>query len=174
MRVVVRFMILEGPDDAWRRAVHEVEATGTPIEAGFAPPYRSGRIARAGRIASATDARAALLAALAGQGIVAHATADRAVIDRLTDDLRRLGPVEHRVGRAIETQAVDDQVRELLGLLAEGQSLGEAAAILGLSRRTADRRLATARRLLGTERTTEAIARAAQLGWLRRAEDTTG
>ena len=119
-------------------------------------------------MATASDARAALLAAIAGQGIVAHATADRAVIDRLADDLRRLGPVDHRVGSADDVPAIHDQVRELLGLLAEGHSLGDAAAILGLSRRTADRRLAMARRLLGTDRTTEAVARAAHLGWLRR------
>ena len=32
------------------------------------------------------------------KGIVVHAIAERAVIDRLVDDLRRLGAVDHRVG----------------------------------------------------------------------------
>ncbi len=96
------------------------------------------------------------------------------MIDRLIDDLRRLASVDHQVGPATDVPEADDQIRELLGLVAEGLSLGEAAAILGLSRRTADRRLAVARRTLGTGRTTEAIARAARLGWLRRDGDNAG
>jgi hypothetical protein len=43
--------------------------------------------------------------------------------------------------------------------------------MLGLARRTADRRLAEARRTLGVSRTTEAIARARRLGWLDRSRD---
>ena len=166
------FVIVEGPEVTWRQAVREAASTGAALEAGFGSPHRPGRV-RIGRVTSVTDAEAALLAALAGQGIVAHATADRAVIDRLVDDLRRLGSVDHRLGPAPEPPEADHQVRQLLGLLAEGQSLGEAAAILGLSRRTADRRLAAARRTLGTDRTTEAIARAARLGWLRHEGDVT-
>jgi DNA-binding NarL/FixJ family response regulator len=61
---------------------------------------------------------------------------------------------------------LEPQQRALLALLAEGLTLGEAAWQLGLPRRTADRRLADARRALGTDRTAEAIARAKRLGWL--------
>jgi DNA-binding NarL/FixJ family response regulator len=164
---VAPFVIVEGSEAAWRRAVREVEATGAVVERGFEPPHRPGSVVRRGTISSDADARAALLAALAGQGILAQATAERAVIDRLVDDLRRLGPVDHRLGQTADPPEVDPEVRQLLGLLAEGHSLRDAAMILGLSRRTADRRLATARRALGTDRTTEAIARAARLGWLR-------
>jgi DNA-binding NarL/FixJ family response regulator len=123
-------------------------------------------VVRTGRVATGDDAEAALLAALAGNGVVAFATASREVIDRLVDDLRRLGPVDHRVGPAVAPPALSVDARAILGLLAEGHSLGEAAAILGLSRRTADRRLAEGRDALGVERTTEAIARAKRLGWL--------
>ena len=49
--------------------------------------------------------------------------------------------------------------RAILGLLAEGATLGAAAATLHLSRRTADRRLAEARAALRVERTVEAVAR---------------
>ena len=94
------------------------------------------------------------------------ARADRDVIDRLADDLRRLGPVDHRVGEPDAGPAVPPESRAILGLLAEGHSLGEAAGILGLSRRTADRRLADARTALGVDRTTAAIARARRLGLL--------
>ena len=61
---------------------------------------------------------------------------------------------------------IDADSRAILALLAEGLTLGEAATELGLSRRTADRRLAAARTALGTNRTTAAIARARALGWL--------
>lgn len=166
MSCVVPLVIVEGSDSAWRHAVARLVADGWRVEPGFGPPHRPGRVLRSGPVASLADARAALLAALAGHGVVVHALADRSIIDQLADDLRRLGPVDHRVGLSTEPPALDGQARELLGLLAEGHSLGEAAAILGLSRRTADRRLAVARRLLGTHRTTEAIARAARLGWL--------
>lgn len=107
-----------------------------------------------------------LLAALAGQGIAAQTEAKQDVVDRLVDDLRRLGPVDYRVGSDVGPPEIHPEARALLGLLAEGHSLGEAAALLGLSRRTADRRLATGRRVLGTRRTTEAIVMATRLGWL--------
>jgi DNA-binding NarL/FixJ family response regulator len=44
-------------------------------------------------------------------------------------------------------------------------TLGQAATELGLSRRTADRRLAEARLALGARRTTEAVVLARQAGW---------
>jgi len=166
MSCVVPLLIVEGSKTAWERAVSRLVADGRRGVPGFGPPYRGGRVIRVGTVESAADAREALLAALAGEGIVAYASADRALVDQLVDDLRRLGPVDHQLGKVPEGLVVDREARELLGLLAEGNSLGEAAALLGLSRRTADRRLAAARRQLGTNRTTEAIARAARLGWL--------
>ena len=51
----------------------------------------------------------------------------------------------------------DRAVAHGLELLAEGRSLGNAAATLHISRRTADRRLAAARRALGVRTTTEAL-----------------
>ena len=76
--------------------------------------------------------------------------------------------MDHRIGAPDEAPHVSNEARAILGLLAEGHSLGEAADILGLSRRTADRRLAEGRQALGTDRTTEAIARARHQGWLGR------
>lgn len=57
--------------------------------------------------------------------------------------------------------------RAILGLLAEGSTLGAAAATLGMSRRTADRRLAEARAALQVERTVEAVARLRRPGLFR-------
>ena len=62
--------------------------------------------------------------------------------------------------------AIDDDARAILARIATGRTLGAIARELGLSRRTADRRLADARAALGVERTTEAVARAQRFGWL--------
>ena len=96
------------------------------------------------------------LAALAGAGFVAHAKAERDVIDRLVDDLRRLGQ-DHRTGEPDAGRGLTPDERRLLDGLADGKTLGEAAAELHLSRRTADRRLASARRKLGVDTTAEAV-----------------
>lgn len=118
-----------------------------------------------GVVAANADAVLALRAALAGSGVVAIASGPRETIDRLIDDLRRFGPVDHVTADVPARAGIDDDLRRLLRFLADGLTLGEAATELGLSRRTADRRLDAARRLLGAERTAEAIARARQLGW---------
>ena len=58
----------------------------------------------------------------------------------------------------------DQDAAELLRRLASGMSLGEAAMALHLSRRTADRRLAAARRQLRVETTAEALVAFAASG----------
>jgi len=163
-------IVVEGPEAAFGFAVEEISARGWAVTEGFDSGRRPGRgegSVRSGTVSDKATAEAALLTALRGEGLVVHATADRQTIDRLVDDLRRLGPVEHRIGSPEAPPVVAPEARAILGLLAEGHSLGEAAAILGIARRTADRRLADGRRALGTDRTTEAITLARRLGWLR-------
>jgi DNA-binding CsgD family transcriptional regulator len=84
------------------------------------------------------------------------------VIDRLCSDLRTFGRIEHRLERR-RRPALTVEQRELLALLADGLSLGDAAQRLHLSRRTADRRLAAARATLGASTTAEAVHAFAQL-----------
>ncbi|HEY6570246.1 MAG TPA: helix-turn-helix domain-containing protein [Candidatus Limnocylindrales bacterium] len=166
-------IVIEGPPGTAERAASSLRAAGFDVVAGFRVPIVSDRapstppIVCSGAVADGAGASEALLAAIAGAGILVDAIADRVTVDRLVDDLRRVGPVDHRI---VTTQTADPVVspesRAILGLLAEGHSLGEAAAALGLSRRTADRRLHEARDALGVARTTEAIARAASLGLL--------
>jgi DNA-binding CsgD family transcriptional regulator len=80
------------------------------------------------------------------------------VIDQLCDDLRRLGELDHRIGeRSDAGPELSADERALLAQLIAGRSLGEAARALHLSRRTADRRLASARRALGAASTSEAL-----------------
>ena len=62
--------------------------------------------------------------------------------------------------------ALEPDARALINRIAAGDTLGQAAHALHLSRRTADRRLAQARRALGVERTVVAIVWAHRLGWL--------
>lgn len=61
---------------------------------------------------------------------------------------------------------MEADARAILRGLAHGKTLGQAAGELGLSRRTADRRLAHARCALGTDRTVVAVASARRRGWL--------
>ena len=110
-----------------------------------------------GTVRDAGDAAEALLAAVGGAGLVVHAVAEREVIDRLVDDLRRLGAVDHRTGEPAAGPGLTPDERRLLDALANGRTLGDAAAELHLSRRTADRRLASAREKLGVATTAEAV-----------------
>lgn len=103
------------------------------------------------------DAQAAVLAAVSGARVIVHGQAPRELLDRLIDDLRRLGAVDHRIGEpALDPLGTDE--RRLLELLRDGRSLGEAARQLAISRRTADRRLSAARAALGVATTAEAVA----------------
>jgi ATP/maltotriose-dependent transcriptional regulator MalT len=167
-------IVLEGPAGCGDGDVEVLRARGLVVVDGFRVPLRpSGTVCR-GVVDGPAAAARALLAVLGGAGIVAEASADRGTIDRLVDDLRRRGRVDHRVVAAGAGRAgpeVSVEARAILSLLAMGVSLGEAAHMLGLARRTADRRLAEARRALGVTRTTEAIARARRLGWLERAKE---
>jgi DNA-binding NarL/FixJ family response regulator len=164
-------IVIEGAGQSVDAAVRTAAAGGWLVLDGFDPPFGPTITVRHGIVDSAESAAAALLAALGGCGLVIHATASREVTDHLVDDLRHVGHVEHRVLGAESSPALEDEGRAILALLAEGLSLREAAATLGLSRRTADRRLATARAALGVTRTTEAVAVARRLGWLH---DATG
>lgn len=145
------------------RATAQAGEHGWTVVRGWAAPLGGDRVVCTGWIRTADDAGRALLAAVAGAGLVVSVTAGRDTTDRLLDDLRRLGLVDHvpaatpdRTSRIGDRQPSRSQ-RALLGLLAEGMTLREAASELGVARRTADRRLAAARRLLGVESTTEAV-----------------
>lgn len=159
------YLVVEGTRADVLEARRELEAKGWELIDGWLdgvhPPGR--RVVAVGDVATTADASAALLAALAGAGVLIAASAEHDVIDRLCDDLRRLGPVDHRVAGAPRAQLTADQLA-LLGLLADGATLGQAARQLHLSRRTADRRLAAARCALAVTTTAEAVRRARHRG----------
>jgi DNA-binding CsgD family transcriptional regulator len=125
------------------------------IGRGHVPRQRdSARVVHV--VADLDDARSAILDAVSGLHVVAHVPdGNPALVELLRLDLGRLGGViviENPDGPA-SAPPLDAQIRELLELMSAGSSLGDAAKQLHLSRRTADRRLAEARRLLGARST---------------------
>lgn len=112
-----------------------------------------------GAIRDARDAAAAVGAAAGGATIVAAAPPAGALTESLVDDLRRLGGVEVVEGEPASGPDLTPEERAVLVHLAEGRTLGEVAAALHISRRTADRRLAAARAKLGAGSTAEAVVR---------------
>ena len=75
-------------------AIEAARADGWTIVTGWAAPLARDRVICTGRIRNADDARRALLAAVAGAGLLVTSSADADTLDRFVDDLRRLGPVE--------------------------------------------------------------------------------
>lgn len=155
-------MVIEGDGpDAERHATAAIEAraaAGRRVVDGLAAAGPATLCVTT--IATSDDARLALLAALGGAALVVRATGSRETIDAFLDDLRRLGSVDHVTADRASPPHLDREQRALIALLGEGLTLGQAAAVLGLARRTADRRLAAARAILGVQTTAEAIVAA--------------
>jgi len=158
------YVVLESDAGEPKDLVEQLQSDGWRISSGWNAPAPAGRTVCVGRVATAADAAAALLAAVAGAGVVVIATAEREIVDRLCDDLRRFGPLDHRFASKDNAPSLGADERALLELLLSGQTLGRAATALGLSRRTADRRLAVARQHLGVQTTAEALAAYASAG----------
>lgn len=140
------------------------------LHAGWRPPRHGfavtdARVVCHGAVLDADDAAAAVLAAARGAGIVAAVGPTPELAPRVFEDLSRLGTVQtlaaiEPVDDAPDT-LLDRESYALLAALAQGQTLGVAARSLSISPRTADRRLAAARRRLGVTTTAEALARLA-------------
>lgn len=156
-------VVVEGSPATHARVRRRLERDGHRLVDGW---RRGAGHVCAGTAATDADAAEAVLAALAGAGLLVHAAGERALTDRLLDDLRRLGPVEHVTSDPEPPTALTREELLLLEQLGEGRSLGEAASLLHLSRRTADRRLAAARAKLGVSSTAEALVAARRSGLL--------
>lgn len=139
-----------------------MEEAGVSIVRGWQLPdepwdLTRRRIACAGRIVVQSDLEDALVAAARGASLVVEGPVPAVLFPPLVEDLRRLGVVEQR-----RSNGFDAQQHRLLTLLGEGLSIGEAAARLFISRRTADRRLAAARAALGVGTNNEAVVAVAR------------
>lgn len=144
--------------------VMDLAAEGWLVREGWTLPWPTWDAARArvlctGEVATSEDAAAAVLAAARGAGVVAHAGEDGELVERFYEDLCRFGSVEYVSPResTSASSVLDDEQGRLLQLLGEGFRLGDAAHELHISRRTADRRLAAARRALAVSTTAEAV-----------------
>lgn len=165
---MTRFVVLEEHTPAEvDEVVAELAADGARIVHGWRRPVPGVQLVCVGTVASAADAASAVMCAVGGSRLVVTASAERDVIDSLCDDLRHLGELDHRLGGSDRFELPDEQ-RQLLALLLGGATLGQAAQALHISRRTADRRLAAARRALAAPTTAEALRAAARLGIGRR------
>jgi DNA-binding CsgD family transcriptional regulator len=143
-------------------AVAELTAAGWGDRAGLQLPAQPWDVADRGWLChgSVGDEQSAgwvLVAAARGAAVVALCV-DEDLRRRLVTDLARVGPVQVEVLGRDPLEVLDGEQRQLLELLAEGRSIGDAAAVLYLSPRTAERRVATVRAALGVRTTAEAIA----------------
>ena len=155
-------MVVENTSAGFEAAVSGARAGGWRVVEGFGADGGLRRpTVRAGSVADEGDAAQVVLAAVRGHGVIVFSSASRAVTDRLLDDLGRLGAVTHVAQEdEVEAPLLTAEERALLALLSEGLSLGEAAQRLHISRRTADRRLASARHSLRVTSTSEALLEA--------------
>lgn len=155
------------------RAVHEpggVEALpGSWTQTPTVPeePYLLHHLdlAWAVRVASLDDARAVLDAAGRGVAVVVELDLGPLDAEEFRDDLARVAVlVEPDGDLAVRIGRLSGEQRALLDALAGGRSLTEAASTVGVARRTALRRLAAAREVLGVTSTTEAVVLAGRVG----------
>jgi hypothetical protein len=145
---------------------------GWTTREGFALPettwdVSTSRLVLFGRVADPDTAELAVLAAARGAGVVAIADAATDVGRALFADLVRVGPVSTDpdapvAGEAGEPAAgtgpqLAPEQRALLERLAGGETIAAAAAAEFLSLRTANRRIAEAREVLGVRTTREAV-----------------
>ncbi len=134
-------------------------------QTGFALPAEPWDVSElplvcVGEVTTDDEAVAALVAGVRGARLVIALAADHAGREQVLDDLLRLGELTAPAApiAAAELSLSADQ-RALLEGLANGASIGQVAGELFISLRTAERRVAAARRLLGARTTAEAILR---------------
>lgn len=163
-------LVVAGTGDSAETALAEAERDGYTRVDGFALPdvpwdVASLRLVCTGTVADEAAAAAAVLAATRGAGVVVRGAVRRDLLAALVDDLRRVRPVSLLPPPPQPLLArLDGEQRVLLGALAGGANLAEAARLAHVSRRTADRRLAAARAALGVETNAEAAVLAVRLG----------
>ena len=115
------------------------------------------RLVAHGQVGDDHTAAQAVLAAARGAGIVAVATGQIALA--LAADLRRVGPLGAVPGKVEPDDGLDldAEQRALLTRLAAGSTIAAAAEAEFVSLRTANRRIAAARKSLGVKTTREAV-----------------
>ena len=124
----------------------------TDLETVASAPYSLNGVVVAAEVATPEVASSVLAVVLRGASAVLWVHLHSAEREVFLDQLRRIAEVSEQHEPILEPAQ-----QELLELLRSGLSLGAAAARIGVSRRTADRRLAAARAALGVRTTMEAV-----------------
>lgn len=157
------FLLCTAPD-VREEAAAELSGLGWSVLDGWRLPEEpwnvsAARVACTGAVPDAENARAAVLAAARGAAIVALVEVAGEHACALFDDLSRLGSVEVRTPESPlgVVLGLDPDQAALLDLLASGATVAEASRTLFLSRRSAHRRLAAARRALGARSNDAAV-----------------
>ena len=163
-------VVVTGPGHLLDASVAELQVQGWSITCGWdvsnVPSQGiKARIACIGRISTRRDAEAALLAALRWAAVISQVGNGDGWAAQFVEDLRRLGPVDIRSAES-ESPAtrLNEEQLALLRLLSHGFCASRAARHLHISPRTAQRRLAAARTVLGVRSTAQAAAEARRLG----------
>jgi DNA-binding CsgD family transcriptional regulator len=143
------------------RAAAELGRQGWRLHRGLAPPEEPWDLGPARLVAVAllpdlAAAQAALLCAVRGAGLVVGLDPAAPWAAGFRADLRSLAPAVAAPGPVPAGDLSPDQ-RDLLDLLAAGNSIAQAARLRFLSLRTANRRVAEARDALGVATTREAV-----------------
>lgn len=156
-------LVLERPDQL-EEVARRLRDEGWKVRSGFELPaepwdLRPGRHLAAGEVSDLASARAAIACLRRSAGLVVTVALPAEEADTFLADLHRLGEVRTEPSRRSRPSLpLNDDQRSLLHLVAHGSTVPEAAATLFLSPRTAERRLATARKALGVRSTAQAIA----------------
>jgi len=154
-------VLIRGQHTAAQPVLAALEAGGWRIHPGLQLPFDPWAVLGVVCVASVagqTDASLAVLAAARGAGLVVTVTGRDEVLERLVEDLSRIGPIEFwPKEESSPLRGLTTEHWSLLTLLAQGHTVTDAARDLHLSRRTADRRLADAREVLGVTSNAEAV-----------------
>jgi DNA-binding NarL/FixJ family response regulator len=158
-------------------ALRRLARAGWRTREGFALPdpawdVSTQRLVLYGRVGDVDTAELAVHAAARGAGVVVIADPDTQLGRTILADLSRLGPVtrdpDAEVAAANNAAPILlPEQRALLERLANGETIAAAAAAEYLSLRTANRRIAQARQVLGVRTTREAV-----LAFLRQRKPT--
>jgi hypothetical protein len=164
-----RYVVASGTDAT--AVLRRLARGGWTTHEGFALTEQQwdvseSRIALYGRVPDADTAELALLAAARGAAVVAIADTGSDIGQALLADLARIGPVTtdpdadvvaEPAGHTGSGPQLAPEQRALLERLANGETIAAAAAAEFLSLRTANRRIAEARDVLGVRTTREAV-----------------
>ena len=163
-----RYVVTSGTDAT--TVLRRLARAGWHTREGFALPeagwdVSAARLVLFGRVTDLDTAELALLAAARGAGVVAITDPTSETGRALLADLARIGTVvtdpdaedEETAGGESDRPQLAPEQRALLERLANGETIAAAASAEFLSLRTANRRIAEARDVLGVRTTREAV-----------------